>query len=69
MTIDLAEHLGGETYFYCSCPGLAQLTVHESGQLMRQRGDTLGLRVRRDHLHLFDRQERALMHGVALANP
>jgi multiple sugar transport system ATP-binding protein len=64
VTVDLAEHLGGETYFYCSAPGPVQLTIHESGQLMRARGDTLRLRFRREHLHLFDAEERALYHGA-----
>jgi multiple sugar transport system ATP-binding protein len=64
-TIELAEHLGSETYFSCSADGIGQFTVHAPGQLMRQRGDILKLRFDRAHLHLFDNNERALLHGVA----
>ncbi len=67
VTVNLAEHLGGETYFYCSGAGFAQLTVHQSGQLMRQRGDVMRLSFRRDHLHLFDRHDQALSHGTVVA--
>jgi ABC-type sugar transport system ATPase subunit len=67
VAIDLAEQLGGETFFYCSAPGIAELTVQESGQLLRARGDTLKLRFRRDHLHLFDAKGQALAHGAAAA--
>jgi ABC-type sugar transport system ATPase subunit len=67
VSIDLAEQLGGETFFYCSAPGIAELTVQESGQLLRARGDTLKLRFRRDQLHLFDANGQALAHGAAAA--
>ena len=64
IAIDFAEHLGGETFFYGSAPGLAQLTVHQPGQLMRARGDPLKLHLRRDRIHLFDGEGRALFHGA-----
>jgi multiple sugar transport system ATP-binding protein len=64
VSIDLAEHLGSESYFYCSAPGLPQLTVHEASHVLRQRGDTLRLRFRRDRIHIFDNDERALVHGA-----
>jgi multiple sugar transport system ATP-binding protein len=64
VSIDLAEHLGSESYFYCSAPGLPQLTVHEASHVPRQRGDTLRLRFRRDRIHIFDNDERALVHGA-----
>jgi multiple sugar transport system ATP-binding protein len=65
VAIELAEHLGSETYFACAADGIGPFTVHTPGQLMRQRGDTLKVRFDRAHLHLFDRNERALLHGVA----
>ncbi len=65
VTIELAEHLGSETYFACAADGIGPFTVHAPGQLMRQRGETLQLRFDRAHLHLFDKNERALLHGVA----
>jgi multiple sugar transport system ATP-binding protein len=65
VTIELAEHLGSETYFACAADGIGQFTVHAPGQLMRQRGDILKVRFDRAHLHLFDKNERALLHGAA----
>ena len=65
VTIELAEHLGSETYLTCAADGIGEFTVHASGQLMRQRGDILRLRFDRAHLHLFDKTERALLHGAA----
>jgi ABC-type sugar transport system ATPase subunit len=64
-TIELAEHLGSETYFSCAADGVGPFTVHAPGQLMRQRGEILRLRFDRAHLHLFDKNERALVHGAA----
>jgi multiple sugar transport system ATP-binding protein len=66
-TVDLAEHLGSGSYFYCSAPGTGQLTVHDGRQIMRERGDALRLRFRRDQIHIFDDQGRALLHGTQTA--
>jgi ABC-type sugar transport system ATPase subunit len=63
-TIELAECLGSETYFTCAADRIGQFTVHAPGQVMRQRSDALKLRFDRAHLHLFDKNERALMHGA-----
>ncbi len=62
VTVGLSEQLGGETYLYCSCDGLENLTVHQIGQLTAARGDTLHLRIDRSRLHLFD------SGGVAVAS-
>ncbi|WP_210494060.1 ABC transporter ATP-binding protein [Microvirga antarctica] len=60
ITLDLVEHLGGETYLYGSTPGLAQITVKQDGQTAYQRGTRLRLHFRRDAFHLFDVAGRAL---------
>ena len=64
-TITLAEHLGGDTFFSCAVPGLPELTVHQPGQLMRGRGERLGLRPDPARLHLFGADGLALHHGSA----
>jgi ABC-type sugar transport system ATPase subunit len=60
VTLDLVEHLGGETYLYGSAPGLPQLTVRQDGQSRYDRGQRLGLRLRREGLHLFDADGNAI---------
>ncbi len=64
VTVGLSEQLGGETYLYCSGDGLENLTVHQLGQLMVERGDTLHLRIDRSRLHLFDSNGLVIANGV-----
>jgi ABC-type sugar transport system ATPase subunit len=54
ITLELVEQLGGETYLYGSAPGLPSLTVRQDGQAMYDRNQRLGLRLKREALHLFD---------------
>ncbi|WP_425488231.1 ABC transporter ATP-binding protein [Microvirga mediterraneensis] len=54
ITVDLVEQLGGETYLYGSAPGLPQMTVRQDGQAGYDRGQRVGLRLKREALHLFD---------------
>jgi ABC-type sugar transport system ATPase subunit len=61
--VDLVEQLGGETLLYASSPGLPPLTVRETGQLMRGRGERVGLALDRAHLHLFGPDEQRLAAG------
>lgn len=60
LAVDLVEHLGGETYLYCSAPGLPQITVRQDGQTSFRRGDRLPVRLRRSDLHLFDADGNAV---------
>ena len=60
VTLDLVEQLGGETYLYGSAPGLPQVTVHQAGQAAYDRGERIGLRLRREALHLFDADGSAI---------
>ena len=64
MSVDLAEQLGGETYFYATAEGLPQFTIRENGQANRRRGDTVSIRLRRDSVHLFAEDGRAIRHGA-----
>jgi ABC-type sugar transport system ATPase subunit len=64
--IDIAEQLGGETYFYCSAEDfLPQLTIHQLGQRRLHKGQTLRLRLRPEHVHVFDAAGRALRNAIA----
>ena len=58
--VDIAEQLGGETYFYCSAEGLPQFTIHQLGQQQLQKGQTLTLRLRHDYVHVFDNKGHVL---------
>ncbi|WP_315836477.1 sn-glycerol-3-phosphate ABC transporter ATP-binding protein UgpC [Bradyrhizobium prioriisuperbiae] len=63
LTVDLVEHLGGDTFLYASAPGLPQITLRQDGQSHFARGDAIAIRLAADHLHLFDDT------GAALARP
>ena len=66
ITLDLVEQLGGETYLYGSAPGLPQLTVRQDGQAAYDRNQRLGLRLKRDALHLFDCGRKRDPHSLIL---
>jgi multiple sugar transport system ATP-binding protein len=67
MNVDLAEQLGGETYFYATAEGLPQFTIRETGQAARSRGDVVRIRPRRDCVHLFAEDGSAIQHGAVAA--
>jgi multiple sugar transport system ATP-binding protein len=54
ITVNLVEQLGGETYLYGSAAGLPELTVRQDGQARYDRNQRVGLRLKREALHLFD---------------
>jgi ABC-type sugar transport system ATPase subunit len=60
VTVDLIEQLGGETYLYGSAPELPQLTLRRDGQAKVGRNDRLGVRLKRESLHLFDADGQAI---------
>jgi multiple sugar transport system ATP-binding protein len=67
MSVDLAEQLGGETYSYATGKGLPQFTIRETGQASRSRGDAVHIRLRRDCVHLFAEDGKAIRHGAVQA--
>jgi multiple sugar transport system ATP-binding protein len=67
MRVDLAEQLGGETYCYATGKGLPQFTIREAGQASRSRGDAVRIRLRRDCVHLFAEDGKAIRHGAVQA--
>ena len=64
-TVDLVEQLGGETLVYATVPGLPSLTVRETGQARRARGNAVGIAIDRAHVHLFGPDERRLPEADA----
>ena len=61
VVVDIAEQLGGETYFYCSANDLSQqLTIHQLGQRLLQKGQALTLRLQHSYVHVFDHDGLAL---------
>jgi ABC-type sugar transport system ATPase subunit len=60
ITVNLVEQLGGETYLYGSAPGLPELTVRQDGQAKYDRNQRVGLRLKREALHLFDADGNAV---------
>lgn len=67
MNVDLAEQLGGETYFYATGKGLPQFTIREAGQAGRSRGDMVRIHPRRECIHLFAENGEAIAHGAIAA--
>ena len=54
LTVDSLEQLGGETYHHGHLEGGSEFTWHCVGQSDVQVGDTVGLSLEMDSLHLFD---------------
>lgn len=59
-TVDVAEHLGSDTYLYVNIDGVGRLTARGDGAVNMAPGDTVHLTPEADKLHRFD------PHGVAL---
>jgi multiple sugar transport system ATP-binding protein len=66
VAINLIEQLGGETFFIVPRRA-SQDSRRRSRANCCARGDTLKLRFRRNHLHLFDAKGQALAHGATAA--
>jgi multiple sugar transport system ATP-binding protein len=58
--VDIAEHLGSDTFFYIEVPGVGRLTVRQPGEFPLKPGDTVWLTPRPDRIHRFDKNGRAL---------
>ncbi len=53
LRVTLIEQLGGETFLYGTLSDGGEVTVRCSGQSRFKRGDTIGLNLQREHIHLF----------------
>ncbi len=58
--LDVAEHLGSDTYCYVKTDTKQTLTVRAPGTFLGQYGDTVGLNLDLSHCHLFDAQGKAI---------
>ncbi len=52
--VDVLEYLGADTFVIISCGAAGQITVRVNGTASNQPGDTVGLTVSHDHMHVFD---------------
>ncbi|WP_108661677.1 ABC transporter ATP-binding protein [Acuticoccus kandeliae] len=58
--IVVAEHLGGDSFYYVDVDGVGEITVRAPGDHTARIGEVLHLHCRRDNIHLFDAGERCI---------
>lgn len=56
MNVQLVEQLGDESFLYCENADLPELCVRLQGATQVSIGDRFGLRIDREHMHVFDIQ-------------
>ncbi|MEJ6393474.1 sn-glycerol-3-phosphate ABC transporter ATP-binding protein UgpC [Gymnodinialimonas sp. 2305UL16-5] len=66
-TADVVEHLGSDTNIYVNVDKVGPMMVRKHGNIPIAAGDTLGLRVDTDHVHLFSEGGMALPTPVGRA--
>jgi len=59
-TVDIAEHLGSDTFFYIDVEGVGRLTVRQPGEFPLKPRDKVWLTPRPDRIHRFDQNGQAL---------
>ena len=59
-TVEVAEHLGADTFAYVSAPELGILTVRAPGLSTIKPRDEIGLAFNLDQIHLFDSESLAI---------
>ena len=59
-TVEVAEHLGADTFAYITAPELGILTVRAPGLSPIKPGDKVGLIFPADQIHLFDKESFAI---------
>jgi multiple sugar transport system ATP-binding protein len=60
--VQIAEHLGGETFVYVNLQGGQSITVEIQGQASASAGERIGLSFADTAYHLFDAKERVIRH-------
>ncbi len=63
--VQIAEHLGGETFVYVNLQGGQSITVEIQGQASVSAGERIGLSFPDTAYHLFDANERVIRHQPA----
>ena len=61
--VQLAEHLGGETYVYVALPGGGSVTAEIKGQADARAGETMDLGFDASRFHVFGADEKVLRHA------
>ncbi len=59
-TVEVAEHLGSDTFLYVTAESLGTFTIRTAGRLNSRPGDIVGLRFSEKNVHLFDTDDRAI---------
>ena len=63
-TLEVVEPLGSENFFFCKLDeGAGQVTVRTDAATKRKVGDAILLRIRPDHVHIFDSNGEAVCHA------
>ena len=58
--VQIAEHLGSDTFLHIDAEGVGRITARAPGELSLTAGDRVGLTPRPDRLHRFDDNGRAV---------
>src|SRR5665213_2845998 len=59
-TVQIAEHLGSDTFFYIDARGIGRMTVRTPGEFGLTLGQSVWLTPRADRIHRFDKDGKAL---------
>lgn len=68
ITMDVAEHLGSDTFIYAKTESSDSLTIRASGTNTLSAGEQCGVTFDIEHCHLFDASGIALAKTIAPAN-
>jgi len=55
--VEFAEYLGSDTFLYVRCANLGTITVRTVGSVEGLKGNKIGLRFLKPHIHLFDSED------------
>jgi multiple sugar transport system ATP-binding protein len=64
---DVVEHLGSDTNIYVNVEGLGPLMVRKHGNIPAKAGDSIGLRIQSENVHIFATDGTALRRYQAEA--
>ena len=57
--VEVAEHLGSDTFVYVAVDGLGRITARAPGEYALRVGDRVWLTPKPEHIHRFDGEGRA----------
>jgi multiple sugar transport system ATP-binding protein len=59
-TVEVAEHLGSDTFVYVAVDGVGRITARAPGEYSLKVGDTVWLTPKPEHVHRFDGEGQAI---------